>query len=170
MNQKNPLGLHKSFLDTDDPIDLFKYWFNEAKKIELNDPNAFSLATSDAKGFPSVRVVLLKDYSQNGFVFYTNLESHKSTDIQNNPIGEMCFYWKSLKHQIKIFKSINKIINLIKNEDYKNVLIEIQNHPDNTNPFLLYSLSKIVLTEGKPLLSAVAKENAFESLGSVFFG
>ena len=64
MNQKNSLGLHKSFLDTDDPIVLFKYWFNEAKKNEFNDPNAFSLATSDKKGFPSVRVVLLKDYTK----------------------------------------------------------------------------------------------------------
>ena len=89
MNQKNSLGLHKSFLDTDNPIDLFKYWFNEAKKIELNDPNAFSLATSDAKGFPSVRVVLLKDYNQNGFVFYTNLNSKKSLSIEENPRAEM---------------------------------------------------------------------------------
>ena len=52
MNQKNSLGLDKCFLDTNDPIELFKNWFNEAKKNELNDPNAFSLATSDAKGFP----------------------------------------------------------------------------------------------------------------------
>ena len=96
MNQKNSLGLDKCFLDIDDPIDLFKHWFNEAKKTELNDPNALSLATSDAKGFPSVRVVLLKDYSQNGFVFYTNLNSKKSLSIKENTRAEMCFYWKSL--------------------------------------------------------------------------
>ena len=82
MNQKNSLGLDKCFLDIDDPIELFKNWFNEAKKIELNDPNALSLATSDAKGFPSVRVVLLKDYNKNGFLFYTNLDSKKSVSIK----------------------------------------------------------------------------------------
>ena len=102
MNQKNSLGLDKCFLDVNDPIDLFKYWFNEAKKTELNDPNAFSLATSDLKGFPSVRVVLLKDYSQSGFVFYTNLNSKKSLSIKENPRAEMCFYWKSLSRQIRI--------------------------------------------------------------------
>ena len=102
MNQKNSLGLDKCFLDVNDPIDLFKYWFNEAKKIELNDPNAFSLATSDSKGFPSVRVVLLKDYSQNGFVFYTNLNSKKSLSLKENPRAEMCFYWKSLSRQIRV--------------------------------------------------------------------
>ena len=109
MNQKNSLGLHKSFLDTDDPINLFKYWFNEAKKIELNDPNAFSLATSDAKGFPSVRVVLLKNYNENGFVFYTNLNSKKSLSIKENPRAEMCFYWKSLSKQIRINGTISQI-------------------------------------------------------------
>ena len=109
MNQKNSIGLHKSFLDTDDPINLFKYWFNEAKKIELNDPNAFSLATSDAKGFPSVRVVLLKDYNQNGFVFYTNLNSKKSLSIKENPRAEMCFYWKSLSRQIRINGTVSQV-------------------------------------------------------------
>ena len=102
MNQKKSLGLHKSFLDTDNPIELFKHCYNEAKKNELIDPNALSLATSDAKGFPSVRVVLLKDYNQNGFVFYTNLNSKKSLSIKENPRVEACFYWKSLSRQIRI--------------------------------------------------------------------
>ena len=109
MNQKKSLELHKSFLDTDNPIELFKHWFNEAKKNEFNDPNAFSLATSDKKGFPSVRVVLLKDYSQNGFVFYTNLNSKKSLSIKENPRAEMCFYWKSLSKQIRINGTISQI-------------------------------------------------------------
>ena len=109
MNQKNSLGLDKCFLDVDDPVDLFKHWFNEAKKTELNDPNALSLATSDAKGFPSVRVVLLKDFSQNGFVFYTNLNSKKSLSIKENPRAEMCFYWKSLSRQIRINGTILQV-------------------------------------------------------------
>ena len=87
MNQKNSLGLNSCFLDTNDPIHLFKVWMEEAKKTEPNDPNALSLATADKIGTPSVRIVLLKDFGENGFTFYTNLESHKSIDIENNPVG-----------------------------------------------------------------------------------
>ena len=109
MNQKNSLGLDKCFLDTNDPIELFKTWFNEAKKTEPNDPNAFSLATADSKGFPSVRIVLLKDYNKNRFIFYTNLNSQKSLSIKENPKGEMCFYWKSLSRQVRVNGSISQV-------------------------------------------------------------
>ena len=64
MNQKNSLGLNNCFLDLEDPIQLFKIWMDEAKKSEPNDPNAFSLATSNKENFPSVRVVLLKEFNQ----------------------------------------------------------------------------------------------------------
>ena len=108
MNQKNSLGLNKSFKDEDNPISLFKIWFEEAKKSELNDPNALSLATSDNKGIPSVRMVLLKSFDNSGFVFYTNLNSLKSNAIKDNPIVSMCFHWKSLFRQIRITgKAIN---------------------------------------------------------------
>jgi len=116
MNQKNSLGLNSCFLDINDPIQLFKVWIDEAKKTEPNDPNALSLATADKNGTPSVRIVLLKDFGENGFTFYTNLESHKSSDIENNPKGEMCFYWKSLKRQIRVFGSINRISDEVANE------------------------------------------------------
>jgi len=109
MNQKNTFGLDKCFLDTQDPIELFKNWFNDAKKNELNDPNAFSLATSDAKGFPTVRIILLKEYNNNGFVFYTNLNSRKSLSIKENPRAEACFYWKSLSRQIRINGTISQV-------------------------------------------------------------
>ena len=102
MNQKNSLGLNKSFKDEDNPFSLFKIWFEEAKKSELNDPNALSLATSDNKGIPSVRMVLLKSFDDSGFVFYTNLNSVKSKAIKDNPIVSMCFHWKSLLRQIRI--------------------------------------------------------------------
>jgi len=102
MNQKNLLGLNNCFLDLDDPIQLFKIWMNEAKKSEPNDPNAFSLATSNKNNFPSVRMVLLKDFSQKGFVFYTNLNSQKGNELKENPNCEMCFHWKSLLRQIRI--------------------------------------------------------------------
>tara|TARA_Y100001970_G_C14168491_1_gene822734 strand:- start:1034 stop:1657 length:624 start_codon:yes stop_codon:yes gene_type:complete len=116
MNQKNSLGLNSCFLDTNDPIHLFKAWMEEAKKTELNDPNALSLATADKNGTPSVRIVLLKDFGENGFTFYTNLESHKSIDIENNPKGEMCFHWKSLRRQIRVFGSINRVSDQVANK------------------------------------------------------
>ena len=96
MNQKNSLELNNCFLDLNDPIELFKIWMNEAKKTEPNDPNALALATSDKKGVPSVRMVLLKNFSKEGFVFYTNLNSPKSNSLKENPNASMCFYWKSL--------------------------------------------------------------------------
>ena len=101
MNQKNPLGLNSCFLDLDDPIELFNLWMDDAKKSEPNDPNAVSLATSN-NNFPSVRMVLLKDFSQNGFIFYTNLNSQKGNELKENPKAAMCFHWKSLLRQIRI--------------------------------------------------------------------
>jgi len=109
MNQKNSLGLNKSFKDEDNPILLFENWFEEAKKSELNDPNALSLATSDNKGIPSVRMVLLKSFDDRGFVFYTNLNSVKSKAIKDNPIVSMCFHWKSLLRQIRIIGKASNV-------------------------------------------------------------
>ena len=109
MNQKKPLDLNSCFLDLNDPIELFKTWMDEAKKTEPNDPNALSLATADKNGIPSVRIVLLKDFDQDGFNFYTNLDSQKSLDIESNPKAEMCFHWKSLQRQVRVFGSINKV-------------------------------------------------------------
>ena len=109
MNQKNSLGLNNCFLDLDDPIWLFKLWMDEAKKSELNDPNALSLATSDKNNFPSVRMVLLKDFSQNGFVFYTNLNSQKGNELKENPRVAMCFHWKSLLRQVRINGTVTQV-------------------------------------------------------------
>ena len=82
---------------------------NKAEETEPNDPNALSLATSDKKGFPSVRMVLLKDFSKNGFIFYTNLNSQKSLSLKENPKAEMCFYWKSLLRQVRINGHISQV-------------------------------------------------------------
>ena len=102
MNQKNSLGLDNCFLDLDDPIQLFKVWMDEAQKTEPNDPNALSLATANKENYPSVRMVLLKGFNQNGFVFYTNLNSQKGNELKENPNAAMCFHWKSLLRQIRI--------------------------------------------------------------------
>ena len=109
MNQKNSFGLDYCFKDLENPIDLFKEWFNEAKETEINDPNALALSTSDSKGVSSLRMVLLKDYNKNGFIFYTNLNSKKSKDLKINPNASMCFHWKSLLRQIRITGLVSKI-------------------------------------------------------------
>ena len=119
MNQKNLLGLNNCFLDTNDPIDLFEVWMNEAKETELNDPNALALATTNQNNFPSVRIVLLKDFDKNGFVFYTNLNSQKGNELKNNPEAAMCFHWKSLLRQVRINGTVQKVSNKVADEYYK---------------------------------------------------
>ncbi len=91
----------------DDPFDLFATWFAEAERSEPNDANAMTLATATAEGVPSARMVLLKgvdgpEAPERGFVFYTNLESRKGGELLANPNAALCFYWKSLRRQIRI--------------------------------------------------------------------
>ena len=109
MNQKNSLGIDLCFKDLNNPIDLFGQWFNEAKKTEINDPNALSLATVGKNGIPSVRMVLLKDFNNEGFIFYTNLNSQKSNEIKSNPNASMCFHWKSLLRQVRITGKLSNV-------------------------------------------------------------
>ena len=109
MNQKNSLGLNSCFLNLDNPFDLFKSWMAEAKKKEIRDPTASSLATANKTGQPDVRMVLLKELSSQGFVFYTNLNSPKSLDLKENPKAAMCFHWKSFNRQIRILGSITQV-------------------------------------------------------------
>ena len=118
MNQKNSLGLNNCFLDLNDPIQLFKVWMDEAKKLEPNDPNALSLATSNKNNLPSVRVVLLKEFNQNGFVFYTNLNSQKGNELKQNPNAAMCFHWKSLLRQIRISGTITQVEDNVADQYY----------------------------------------------------
>nr|WP_295672310.1 pyridoxamine 5'-phosphate oxidase [Sphingomonas sp.] len=87
---------------TDDPFALFDVWFAEAKVSEPNDPNAMALATVDAHGRPSSRMVLLKGHGPDGFVFYTNRESRKAGDMAVAPDVALLFHWKSLRRQIRI--------------------------------------------------------------------
>ena len=109
MNQKNTLGLNKCFLDLKDPFELFEKWFAEAKKKEINDPNALALGTANKGGIPSVRMVLLKGFDEEGFVFYTNLNSQKGNEIKENPNASMCFHWKSLLRQVRITGTLNQV-------------------------------------------------------------
>jgi len=84
-----------------DPWTLFKEWFALAEQQEPNDPNAMSLATVGEGDMPSVRVVLMKDYSTSGFTFFTNRDSHKGDELKAHPKAALCFHWKSLRRQIR---------------------------------------------------------------------
>ncbi|OAO04357.1 pyridoxamine 5'-phosphate oxidase [Parasphingorhabdus sp.] len=85
-----------------DPFDIFETWFAEARETELNDSNAMTIATADASGQPSARMVLLKGHDRTGFVFYTNQESRKAQAIAENGKAAILFHWKSLRRQIRI--------------------------------------------------------------------
>jgi pyridoxamine 5'-phosphate oxidase len=94
---------------TTDPFTLFDSWFAEARASELNDSNAMALATVDAGGQPSVRMVLLKGHGPDGFVFYTNRGSRKAGDLLASPKAALLFHWKSLRRQIRIEGAVSQV-------------------------------------------------------------
>jgi len=85
-----------------DPFDSFATWFQEAEKSEPNDPNAVAVASVGPDGMPSLRMVLLKGWDRNGFVFYTNHESRKGTQLLAHPKAALLFHWKSLRRQVRV--------------------------------------------------------------------
>jgi pyridoxamine 5'-phosphate oxidase len=87
---------------TTDPFALFAQWFTEAEKSEPNDPNAMSLATVDEHGMPNIRMVLLKGFDPDGFVFYTNFESQKGREILGSGKAAINFHWKSLRRAVRV--------------------------------------------------------------------
>ena len=93
----------------DDPVEQFTRWFEQAMQARLLEPNAMSLATAGGDGLPHVRTVLLKQYDQRGFVFFTNLESDKARQIGENPHAALCFPWIALERQVIITGAVEKI-------------------------------------------------------------
>ncbi|PWC41157.1 pyridoxamine 5'-phosphate oxidase [Azospirillum sp. TSO22-1] len=92
-----------------DPYALFAAWMEEATRGEPNDPNAMALATADAEGRPSVRMVLLKGIDARGFVFYTNTESRKGEQLTANANAALCFHWKSLRRQVRVEGAVERV-------------------------------------------------------------
>jgi pyridoxamine 5'-phosphate oxidase len=90
------------FTEHAEPFRLFSEWLADATKSEPNDPNGVALATVDTNGMPDVRMVLLKGFDEQGFVFYTNFESAKGREILATMKAAMCFHWKSLRRQVRI--------------------------------------------------------------------
>ena len=92
-----------------DPIAFFRDWMAEARANEINDSNAMSLATVDSGGMPDVRIVLLKEISDTGFSFFTNLQSQKGQQLAANPRAALCLHWKSLRRQVRIRGDITRV-------------------------------------------------------------
>ena len=114
---KDIADLHKEYssetlLEKDvapDPIQQFKKWWDQVIASEIVEPNAMTLATSSTDGLPSARVVLLKDFDEKGFVFYTNYKSYKGLQLEENPKACLVFHWKELERQVRILGLVNKL-------------------------------------------------------------
>ncbi|NER22670.1 MAG: pyridoxamine 5'-phosphate oxidase [Symploca sp. SIO1C2] len=91
------------------PFKQFHTWFNQALVAGLPEPNAMTLATANSEGQPSARIVLLKDYDEQGFVFYTNYQSHKGQQLLENPWGALVFWWAQLERQVRIEGRVEKV-------------------------------------------------------------
>jgi len=117
MNQADIQNIRSEYLaaslsETDtnaDPIKQFDKWFNEALKAEVTEPTAMTLATATTDGRPSARIVLLKGFNNDGFVFYTNYLSRKGKEIGKNPLGSLLFFWAGLERQVRIEGVIEKV-------------------------------------------------------------
>jgi pyridoxamine 5'-phosphate oxidase len=97
------------FTHAEEPFTLFGEWFAEAVKTEPSDPNAMSLATVDADGMPDARMVLMKGYDADGFVFYSHTASPKGLELAANPKAALLFHWKSLRRQVRIRGKVSAV-------------------------------------------------------------
>ena len=101
-------GLSETDADPN-PFKQFHQWFNQALQAQLPEPNAMTLATATADGKPSARMVLIKNFDERGFVFYTNYRSHKGQELANNPQAALVFWWAELERQIRIEGRVEKV-------------------------------------------------------------
>ena len=92
-----------------DPFKQFNKWWKQVLKAKITEPNAMTLATASSDGFPSARIVLLKDLSKEGFVFFTNYDSYKGKQLAENPKACLVFFWKELERQVRITGLISKL-------------------------------------------------------------
>jgi len=108
IKQQTPLT-SGDFTEAEEPFTLFAAWFAEATKSEPNDPNAMALATVDTDGLPDVRMVLMKGFDIEGFVFYSHIASAKGRELATNPKAALLFHWKSLRRQVRIRGNVSPV-------------------------------------------------------------
>jgi pyridoxamine 5'-phosphate oxidase len=115
--QNNIAGIRKNYSQASlteqsadkDPIKQFDKWWQEAVEAKIDEVNAMTLATASADGIPSARIVLLKEFSDNGFVFYTNYSSYKGKQLEENPKACLVFFWKEMERQVRITGIVQKV-------------------------------------------------------------
>ena len=100
--------LHETDIELN-PIDQFEKWWTEAVNSQIDEVNAMTLATASSDGIPSARVMLLKGFDKNGFVFFTNYKSYKAMHLEENPKACLCFFWKELERQVRITGLVKKV-------------------------------------------------------------
>jgi pyridoxamine 5'-phosphate oxidase len=145
------------FTEQSEPFALFAAWLQEAERSEPNDPNAVALATVDEHGLPNVRMVLLKGFDHNGFVFYTNFESQKGRELLFQRKAAMCFHWKSLRRQVRISGSVSEL-SAEEADDY------FQNRPR------LSQLAAVASQQSRVLVGREVLEDRVKDLERVFPG
>lgn len=114
---QNIAGIRKDYkletlLETEveaEPVAQFTKWWDNALQSEIDEVNAMTLATVDTNGIPAARIVLLKEFSDKGFVFYTNYSSHKGSELEKNPNACLVFFWKELERQVRISGKAEKV-------------------------------------------------------------
>ena len=147
--------IEDDFTESDDPFGLLRAWMDKAKASEPRDPNAIALATVDPQGLPDVRMVLLKDYDERGFVFYTNEDSAKGQQIAGNPQAALVLYWKSLNRQVRARGPVTAVTDA-ESDAYFN-----SRHPRSR-------VGAIASAQSRPLESRAALENRVEALEKQF--
>ena len=138
-----------------DPFALFNDWMAEARAKELNDSNAMSLATVDADGMPDVHVVLLKEVTPAGFVFFTNLKSNKGEQLSANPVAAMGFHWKSLRRQVRIRGTVARVTDAEADEYFSTRAAQSR-------------ISAIASDQSRPLADRAAFEQRIAELSEVY--
>ena len=138
-----------------DPIAQFNGWFEQALKAEVNEPNAMSLATVDERGFPSSRIVLIKQYDVRGFTWYTNYASQKGRQLQANPRAALLFFWPELERQIRIEGMVER------------TSAEESDKYFHSRP-LKSRLAAIASAQSMPIASRAALEDHYEAVAKQF--
>jgi pyridoxamine 5'-phosphate oxidase len=108
LNELFSLSDFDEFQNVKNPMTLFDNWLNAAIEKKIIEPNAMMLATADSSGKPSARIVLLKEYNENGFVFYSNYTSRKGKDLEENPAAALVFWWGSIIRQVRVEGVVEK--------------------------------------------------------------
>ena len=140
-----------------DPFALFDEWLAEARKLEINDPNAMALATAGADGAPHVRMVLLKDHGPDGFVFYTNEQSDKGAQLRENARAALLFHWKTLRRQVRIEGIVERVPDGVGDAYFATRSRDSQ-------------LGAWASDQSRPLDTRATFENRFEEMGRRFEG